>query len=213
MAVRAGPISDAHQKEQSTARRLTIRIIRIIPNDVNRESSYADASTGLAEGMARICRLYGVAPVVGRLYAALFLSPRPLSLDELVARVGAAKSTLSVGLRTLVSARVARRLPPRGDRRDFYEAVTDPWAVLADWNTLYLTPELEMFRDTGEVLEAALGAHDAPAPDEAAVLRERLRAFRELAETMSGLLASVPSPRGARPAARRIPIKVEGGER
>ncbi|MEZ4313635.1 MAG: hypothetical protein R3F14_36905 [Polyangiaceae bacterium] len=133
---------------------------------MNDEPSFHEAAEELASGMARICRLYGVAPIVGRLYAALFVATRPLSLDELCERVGAAKSTTSVALQKLVRAHVARRLPPRGDRRDYFEAVTDPWAVIADWNRLYFTPELEMFRETGHALEVSLDGRDAPAKED-----------------------------------------------
>lgn len=165
----------------------------------------------MADGMARICRLYGIQPMAGRLYTALLLSPRPLSLDELCDRVGAAKSTVSVALRKLESARVARRLPPRGDRRDFYEAVADPWAVLADWTALYFEPEIAMFRDTGAAVEEALGAADAPPAADAAVLRARLASIRAFCDVMSDFLrAADRSPRPAAPA-RRIPIVVEGG--
>lgn len=188
---------------------MTVRIVRLKPNDVNDEPAFHEAAEELASGMARICRLYGVAPIVGRLYAVLFVATRPLSLDELCERVGAAKSTTSVALQKLVRARVAARLPPRGDRRDYYEAITDPWAVIADWNRLYFTPELEMFRDTGRALEDALGAKDAPGKEDARILRERLAGFREMAETFSTLLASVPKPAEARRAARRIPVTVD----
>ncbi|MEZ4296288.1 MAG: hypothetical protein R3B70_15055 [Polyangiaceae bacterium] len=176
---------------------------------MNDEPSFHEAAEELASGMARICRLYGVAPIVGRLYAALFVATRPLSLDELCERVGAAKSTTSVALQKLVRAHVARRLPPRGDRRDYFEAVTDPWAVIADWNRLYFTPELEMFRETGHALEVSLDGRDAPAKEDVKVLRERLAGFRDMAETVSALLSSVPKPAEGRRAARRIPVTVD----
>src|SRR5690348_3789190 len=90
---------------------------------------FAIASAAFEAGVARICRLYGVNPLCGRLFAILFVAPEPLSLDQLRQRVGAAKSTLSVALRQLLSMRVVRRLPPTGDRRDYYEAVSDPWEI------------------------------------------------------------------------------------
>jgi DNA-binding transcriptional regulator GbsR (MarR family) len=188
---------------------LRVRIVRLIPNVMNKPS-FTAAADGMSDGMARICRLYGVQPMVGRLYTALLLSPRPLALDELCDRVGAAKSTVSVALRKLEAARVARRLPPRGDRRDFYEVVSDPWAVLADLKRLYFDPELAMFRETSDAVERALGASDAPKGEDLAVLRARLAAFRELYEAMSSALGDVTREnKPARAPARRIPIVVE----
>ena len=83
-------------------------------------------------------RLYGVNPLCGRLFAILFLAPEPLSLDDLCARAEAAKSTVSVALRQLLSLRVVRRLPARSNRRDFFEAVTDPWEIFGDWARLFM---------------------------------------------------------------------------
>ena len=163
---------------------------------------FAKAATGFEEGVARICRLYGVNPLCGRLFAMLFLATEPLSLDELCDRAGAAKSTVSVALRQLLSMRVVNRLPSRGDRRDFYEAVTDPWEILADWSRLYVTPEIEMWRQTGDALEEALrSAKDAPGGRAKRELRERLsrmRSFVDLFEVMIGQVARTRTPEAAR---------------
>jgi DNA-binding transcriptional regulator GbsR (MarR family) len=183
-----------------------------MPNDVNdAPSSFAEAQESMADGAARICRLYGVSPLVGRLYTQLLLSAEPLPLDALCERVGAAKSSVSVALRKLEAAKVARRLPPRLDRRDFYEAVTDPWAIFADWTKQFLRPELDMFEQTGAQVRRALdGASDAPTGDTAATLRARLDAFDGFGKVLGAMLAGVEARRAARgEGARRIPITVE----
>ncbi len=177
---------------------------------MNPAASFASAATEMADGMARTCRLYGVSPLLGRLYAALFLATQPQSLEQLCVAVSAAKSSVSVALRKLESARVARRLPPRNDRRDFYEAITDPWVMLGDWTTLYFTPELEMFRETGSTIELALNeAGDAPGEAEAAELRQRVTKFREFAETFEAFLRSVNHRSRPKNVVRRIPITIE----
>jgi len=166
------------------------------------KAQFAGAAVGFEEGVARICRLYGVNPLCGRLFAILFLAHEPFSLDELCARAGAAKSTVSVALRQLLSMRVARRLPPRGDRRDFYEAVTDPWEILADWSRLYVAPEIEMWRETGHALEEALrSAKDAPSGRAKSELRARLarmRSFVDLFEVVIGQVGRARAPEAAR---------------
>ncbi len=178
---------------------------------MNDESSFQSAAAGMSDGMARICRLYGVSPLMGRLYSVLFLAVRPLALDALVTQTGAAKSSVSVALRKLASARVVRRLPPRLDRRDHYECIADPWAIFADWTTLFVAPELQMFRETGGQVETALSqAGDAPAPEEAALIRERLAAFREFSDVLTGMLQAVNRAPQAPTPARRIPIDLGG---
>jgi DNA-binding transcriptional regulator GbsR (MarR family) len=179
---------------------------------MNKPARFSDAADQMADGMARICRLYGVSPLLGRLYTVLFLSPEPLALDALCERVGAAKSSVSVALRKLEAARVARRLPPRTDRRDFYAAVTDPWAVFSDWARLYFTPELDMFEVTGAAVREALkDAKDAPGGAAARELAARLDAFAAFSSIFRAMLTSFERKKpSARPGARRIPITIEG---
>src|SRR5215472_12222662 len=76
---------------------------------------YADLS-------GRATAVYGLSPLLSRLYGTLLLTPRPLSLDELAGAVGAAKSTVSAALRNLERYRLVRREWARGDRRDYYVA-------------------------------------------------------------------------------------------
>jgi len=174
--------------------------------------------------MARICRLYGVSPLAGRVYAALFVSAAPVSLEALSEAVGVAKSSTSVALRKLEAARVVRRLAPRPDRRDFYEIIADPWSVFADWTRLYFRPELEMFSQTSQTLLDALDALDAgaetdspagpgPGPDARAALRARVDEWREFSRLIMGLLGGVQPRAAARRPTRRIPITVEEAPR
>lgn len=166
---------------------------------------FSAVSEQMADGMARICRLYGVTPLAGRLYAQLFLSTQPRGLEALCEAVGASKSSVSVALRKLESARVVRRLPPRRDRRDFYELVEDPWAVLADWSRLYFTPELEMLRET---TSAVLGALDAPQAD-GEPLRARLENWRGFGEAIARVLNDVTRQAAKVAPARRIAVELE----
>ena len=67
---------------------------------------------------------------MGGLYAALYLSPRPVSLDELAPMVGVTKGAIEhqhPGARTVGQ----RGAPPLagGDRKDYYEADTDFWKI------------------------------------------------------------------------------------
>jgi DNA-binding transcriptional regulator GbsR (MarR family) len=173
---------------------------------------FAEAAAGFEDGVARICRVYGVSPILGRLYAVLFLAPEPLGLDELCAKVAAAKSTASVALRQLLSLHLVERLPPRGDRRDFYRAVTDPWALLADWSRIYFQPELEMWRSTGAALEQALGKPDAPRGEERRALHERLLRMAAFVELFQELLGDLTQSRAQPPPSRSIPIRLDGSD-
>lgn len=104
-------------------------------------------------GFARVTQIYGIPASHGRLYAVLYLADGPMSLAELSDAIGAAKSTTSVALRRLERARLVRRQPRGSDRRDYYQAVTDPMQVLQDAVRHFLLPELQVGADMVGQLE------------------------------------------------------------
>jgi DNA-binding transcriptional regulator GbsR (MarR family) len=73
---------------------------------------------------------WGVNRSVSQVHALLYLSEKPLSAEEIAAALGMARSNVSTSLRELQSWELIRRAPVLGDRRDFFEAETDIWAVV-----------------------------------------------------------------------------------
>ncbi len=60
-----------------------------------------------------------------RIFGLLYLSTRPLSLDDIAAELSQSKSNVSLNIRVLVEWHLVRRRPVPGSRRDHYEAATD----------------------------------------------------------------------------------------
>ena len=67
----------------------------------------------------------------GKIFAVLYLSSGPLSLDEISRTVGTSKGNASVQVRELLDLGMVRKVWVRRSRRDYYEAVTDLWAIAA----------------------------------------------------------------------------------
>lgn len=68
----------------------------------------------------------------GRIFALLYLEPRPLSLDEIAAELQQSKSNISTTIRGLVEWHLVRRVAVPGSRKDHYEAATDFWRVMQE---------------------------------------------------------------------------------
>ena len=77
------------------------------------------------EGIGRLAATVGVSRVIGQLYAMLFLSEKPLCLDDMVERLKISKGNASLNIRKLESLGVAKKVWVKGDRKDFYEAELD----------------------------------------------------------------------------------------
>jgi DNA-binding transcriptional regulator GbsR (MarR family) len=68
----------------------------------------------------------------GRIFALLFLSPRPMSLDEIAAELQQSKSNISTTIRGIVDWHLVHRVPVPGSRKDYYEAATDFWRAMQE---------------------------------------------------------------------------------
>ena len=60
--------------------------------------------------------------VGGQIYALLFLSEEPLSLDEIGERLGVSKSNISINIRMLEDYKLVRKVWVKGSRKDYYAA-------------------------------------------------------------------------------------------
>lgn len=60
--------------------------------------------------------------VGGQIYALLFLSDEPLSLDDIAERLRISKSNISINVRMLEDSHLVRKIWVKGSRRDFYSA-------------------------------------------------------------------------------------------
>ena len=67
------------------------------------------------EGLSQISRFWGFPKGMGAIFGVLYLSPTPLSLDEIVQETGLTKGAISTEIRALarMGVRTVRRLPGR----------------------------------------------------------------------------------------------------
>jgi HTH-type transcriptional regulator, glycine betaine synthesis regulator len=76
----------------------------------------------MVEAGARFSQLLGLPRSTGQIYGLLYLSPRPVSLDEMVELLKISKASASIGTRQLAGWNAIRQVYIVGDRRDYYEA-------------------------------------------------------------------------------------------
>jgi DNA-binding transcriptional regulator GbsR (MarR family) len=82
------------------------------------------------QGMSRISHFWGFPKAMGAIYGAVYLSPAPLSLDEIVEQVGVTKGAVSTNVRALERLGMVHKQIRIGDRKDYYEAEEDFWKVI-----------------------------------------------------------------------------------
>src|SRR5262252_2022813 len=72
---------------------------------------------------------WGVNRSVSQIHALLYLSERPLTAEDIAAALGLARSNVSTSIRELMAWNLIRRVPVKGDRREHFEAETDPFEI------------------------------------------------------------------------------------
>jgi len=82
------------------------------------------------EGLSQISRFWGFPKGMGAIFAVLYLSPTPLSLDEIVQETGLTKGAISTEIRALARMGLVHRSTKLGDRKDYYEAESDFFAAI-----------------------------------------------------------------------------------
>lgn len=80
------------------------------------------ARDNFVDGIGYLASTVGLTRVMGQLYAMLFLSNEPLSLDDMAERLKVSKGNASINIRELEKLRVVRKVWVKGSRKDFYEA-------------------------------------------------------------------------------------------
>lgn len=78
------------------------------------------AKKEMIEAGGRTAQSFGLNRLLGQIYVLLYLTPRPLCLDEIAEALGVSKASVSIACRQLESWAAVHRTWVKGDRRDFY---------------------------------------------------------------------------------------------
>jgi DNA-binding transcriptional regulator GbsR (MarR family) len=77
------------------------------------------------EGWGRLGPSWGINKVMAEIYALLYVSPRPLTLEEMAGKLEISRSNVSTNIRLLCDLGVTHKVIVRGERRDYYTAEED----------------------------------------------------------------------------------------
>ena len=119
--------------------------------------------TEVIDLFVQLSRLLGQPRSLAEIYGLLFISARPLTMDDLIERLQLSKGSASQGLKYLHSIGAVRMVYVAGDRRAHYEAV----AELRNLATRFLHDQIVPHLDNGQArLERIAGmARQLPSED------------------------------------------------
>ncbi len=87
-------------------------------------------------------KVLGMPGSLGEIYGLLFISAEPLSLNDLVNRLGISKGSVSQGLRTLQGLGAIHSETPRTSRRTYYRPATELKKLVGGYIKEQIRPHL-----------------------------------------------------------------------
>jgi DNA-binding transcriptional regulator GbsR (MarR family) len=145
------------------------------------------------QGLSGISQFWGYPKAMGAIYAVLYLSPEPLSLDEVAVQAGISKGAASTNLRALDRLKMVHKQVRIGERKDFYVAEIDFWKMIRGILQERQKSEFDhAIRTVGESLQMIQPAGVGPsAAEQAAFYRQRLQAMESFFHTLDNLVATI----------------------
>src|SRR5437867_3064611 len=73
--------------------------------------------------------LWGISPTMAEIHGLLFITGQAMSMDDIMARLRISRSNVSMNVSKLIEWGLVRKVHKRGDRRDYYESLSDVWEM------------------------------------------------------------------------------------
>ena len=129
---------------------------------------------------------WGINRTVGQIYALIFVSPAPVHADDIAEALEFSRSNVSMGLKELQSWNLVRLQHLPNDRREYFSAPEDVWAIFRtlaeERRKREIDPTLSMLRDA---------LMEQPASQDDIHAQARMKQMHDLIELMTGWLADV----------------------
>ena len=144
----------------------------------------------VSDSIGRLIEFWGFKRNMGRLWAILYLSPRPLSAPEIQERLRLSSGAVSMTLNELTRWGVVKKVWIQGERRDHYAAEGNFWKMIS---RVFNERERVEVLDAIDIMEDAISflKDKAKTPEErerARFQEERVRELLDLARLGKQLL-------------------------
>lgn len=144
------------------------------------------------ESIGKLCDSFGLNRFVAQLYAVLYLSSKPISLDDIAEKMQVSKGNVSINIRELEKWGAVRNVWVKGSRKDFYEAELDIKKVFS--NKLKssmqrrITEVTDMIDEFNKIVASAGGELNEEEKAVAKIYSDRLKKIEELKSLASSAL-------------------------
>lgn len=144
------------------------------------------------ESISKLCDSFGLNKFVAQLYAVLYLSDGPLSLDEIAERLKVSKGNVSINIRELANWGAVKSVWVKGSRKDYYEANLDLKNVILNKLKSAIQKRIgeisSMINESKEIIKSSGTRLTEEDRHIAKIYEERFRKIEELKTLVSSAL-------------------------
>jgi DNA-binding transcriptional regulator GbsR (MarR family) len=175
--------------------------------DAPPSASFAELEERFVLHWGEMASAWGINRTMGQIHGLLYISPEPLSMDEIMGRLKISRGNASMSLRSLEEWGVVQRVHFTGDRREYFRSLTDVWEL---FQTLIRERKRREFDPTMRSLRQFLGEAETGGGEPAlALYRERLGNLLVLLELLQRTCDRF-LPRDPHDLPRLLEVDVEG---
>jgi len=144
-----------------------------------------------------LARSLSINPIIGQLYALLYIHPEPVSLDEMVEKLKISKGNASVNIRVLESWQAVKKVWMKGSRKDYYTAETDFLKIVLNRLNEGLTRRLSTTAEPLEKIKTMLNENQTKLSPEGKnkvnFYKTKIKQLEEIHNLVANLLKVLPS--------------------
>lgn len=144
----------------------------------------------------RMGSAWGISRTMAEVHALLYVTGEPMNTDEIMDRLAISRGNVSMSVRALLDWGVIQKTHKRGDRKDYFRAEQDVWAMLRAIARERIKREVDPLLQSLEEIRALTPATARAAPESLQALNQRLDAVAECFELLSVLSQKFAGPTG-----------------
>lgn len=140
---------------------------------------------------------FGLSSIATQLYGLLYISPEPLSLDDMAEQLHVSKGSVSVNIRVLQEWRAVKKVLRMGSRKDYYEADMDVFKIVANRLKFGLKRRLDELNEGIENLENILNETPGDSQETGKTLlayKTKLKEVKKMSEKAGSILKFLKFP-------------------
>ena len=126
---------------------------------------------------------WGINRTMAEIHALLYITGQGLCTDDVMERLNISRGNASMSLRALCDWGIIRRLHKRGERREYFESLSDVWEmfsiIAAERKRREMDPVLETIRQCQRMLDEQTLGKAAAKQETVQLTRQRLAGMEE----------------------------------